>query len=74
MGARQVLRLHAACLPHPTCKPLLRGPPPRHLQDLVLFNDSIYYNINYGRLDASKPEVEAAAKQVGKRGGVGGAT
>ncbi|KAG0357078.1 ATP-binding cassette sub- B member 6, mitochondrial [Gamsiella multidivaricata] len=31
-------------------------------QDSVLFNDSIYYNINYGRTDASKEEVEAAAK------------
>ncbi|KAF9175111.1 Homocysteine S-methyltransferase 1 [Mortierella sp. AD011] len=31
-------------------------------QDSVLFNDSIYYNINYGRTDATKEEVEAAAK------------
>lgn len=34
-------------------------------QDLVLFNDTIAYNINYGRLSASREEVEAAAKQVG---------
>ncbi|KAF9923352.1 Homocysteine S-methyltransferase 1 [Linnemannia zychae] len=31
-------------------------------QDSVLFNDSIYYNINYGRTSATKDEVEAAAK------------
>ncbi|KAG0381196.1 Homocysteine S-methyltransferase 1 [Mortierella sp. AD032] len=31
-------------------------------QDSVLFNDSIYYNINYGRSSATQEEVEAAAK------------
>ncbi len=31
-------------------------------QDTVLFNDSIYYNIAYGRPDASRSEIEAAAK------------
>ncbi|MEX2614682.1 MAG: ABC transporter ATP-binding protein/permease [Alphaproteobacteria bacterium] len=31
-------------------------------QDTVLFNDSIYYNVLYGRTDASREEVEAAAK------------
>ncbi|KAG0009747.1 ATP-binding cassette sub- B member 6, mitochondrial [Podila clonocystis] len=31
-------------------------------QDSVLFNDSIFYNINYGRTSASKEEVEEAAK------------
>ncbi|MEW5320485.1 MAG: hypothetical protein WDW38_011554 [Sanguina aurantia] len=31
-------------------------------QDMVLFNESIYYNILYGNLAASKDEVEAAAK------------
>ncbi|KAI1300691.1 Homocysteine S-methyltransferase 1 [Mortierella claussenii] len=31
-------------------------------QDSVLFNDSIYYNINYGRTNATKEEVEFAAK------------
>ncbi|MGH8608318.1 MAG: ABCB family ABC transporter ATP-binding protein/permease [Gammaproteobacteria bacterium] len=31
-------------------------------QDTVLFNDSIYYNIAYGRPDATKDEVEQAAK------------
>jgi len=31
-------------------------------QDTVLFNDSIYYNIAYGRPEASRSEVEAAAK------------
>ncbi len=33
-------------------------------QDTVLFNDSIYYNIAYGRIDASREEVEAAAEQA----------
>jgi ATP-binding cassette subfamily B protein len=31
-------------------------------QDTVLFNDSIFYNIQYGRPDASAEEVEAAAR------------
>ena len=31
-------------------------------QDTVLFNESIYYNIAYGRTDASREEVFAAAK------------
>jgi ATP-binding cassette subfamily B protein len=31
-------------------------------QDTVLFNDTIYYNIAYGRPDASRDEVEAAAR------------
>ncbi len=31
-------------------------------QDTVLFNDTIYYNIAYGRPDASRREVEEAAK------------
>lgn len=31
-------------------------------QDTVLFNDTIYYNILYGRPDATREEVEAAAK------------
>lgn len=31
-------------------------------QDTVLFNDSVYYNIAYGRPDASPTEVEEAAK------------
>ena len=31
-------------------------------QDTVLFNDTIYYNILYGRPDASRDEVEAAAR------------
>ncbi|WP_421703921.1 ABCB family ABC transporter ATP-binding protein/permease [Aliiroseovarius sp.] len=31
-------------------------------QDTVLFNDSIYYNIAYGRPEATRAEVEAAAK------------
>ncbi|WP_457675172.1 ABCB family ABC transporter ATP-binding protein/permease [Thiolapillus sp.] len=33
-------------------------------QDTVLFNDTIYYNIAYGRIDASREEVEAAAEQA----------
>ncbi len=31
-------------------------------QDIFLFHDTIYENIRYGRLDATKAEVEAAAK------------
>ncbi|WP_265946171.1 ABCB family ABC transporter ATP-binding protein/permease [Dechloromonas sp. A34] len=31
-------------------------------QDTVLFNDTIFYNINYGRPDASREEVYAAAR------------
>ena len=31
-------------------------------QDTVLFNDTIFYNIKYGRFDASEEEVYAAAK------------
>jgi len=31
-------------------------------QDTVLFNDTIYYNIQYGRPDANREEVEAAAQ------------
>ncbi len=31
-------------------------------QDTVLFNDSIYFNIAYGRVDASREEVEEAAR------------
>ncbi|MCP1335615.1 ABC transporter ATP-binding protein/permease [Hyphomicrobiales bacterium FT118] len=33
-------------------------------QDTVLFNDTIGYNIRYGRLDATDAEVEAAAAQA----------
>ncbi|HQT25336.1 MAG TPA: ABC transporter ATP-binding protein/permease, partial [Burkholderiales bacterium] len=33
-------------------------------QDTVLFNDSIYYNIAYGRLDATREEVVEAAKMA----------
>jgi ATP-binding cassette subfamily B protein len=33
-------------------------------QDTVLFNDSIYYNIAYGRTDASRAEVEEAARMA----------
>jgi ATP-binding cassette subfamily B protein len=31
-------------------------------QDTVLFNDTIFYNIRYGRTDASREEVERAAR------------
>lgn len=31
-------------------------------QDMVLFNESIFYNIQYGKLEASREEVFAAAK------------
>jgi ATP-binding cassette subfamily B protein len=33
-------------------------------QDTVLFNDTVYYNIAYGRTDATIEEVEAAAKMA----------
>lgn len=33
-------------------------------QDTVLFNDTIYYNINYGRPDATPAEVEEAARMA----------
>jgi ATP-binding cassette subfamily B protein len=33
-------------------------------QDTVLFNDTIYYNIAYGRPDASREEVEQAARMA----------
>ncbi len=33
-------------------------------QDTVLFNDTIYYNIAYGRPEASRDEVEAAARHA----------
>ena len=33
-------------------------------QDTVLFNDTIYYNISYGRLDATREEVEKAAEMA----------
>ncbi|MBF4212280.1 ATP-binding cassette domain-containing protein, partial [Pseudomonas donghuensis] len=31
-------------------------------QDTVLFNDTVAYNIGYGRPDASQAEIEAAAR------------
>ena len=31
-------------------------------QDTVLFNDTIYYNIAYGRADATRAQIEQAAK------------
>ncbi len=33
-------------------------------QDTVLFNDTIFYNINYGRADATEAEVQQAAKMA----------
>jgi ABC transporter ATM len=33
-------------------------------QDTTLFNNSVYYNINYGRIDASREEVYHAAKRA----------
>ena len=35
-----------------------------HHQDTVLFNDTIGYNIRYGRPDATDAEIEAAARQA----------
>lgn len=37
---------------------------PVHLQDMVLFNDTIFYNISYGRPGASAEEVYDAARRV----------
>jgi ATP-binding cassette subfamily B protein len=37
-------------------------------QDTVLFNDTIYYNIAYGRPDASRSEVEDAARLAAVHG------
>ncbi len=31
-------------------------------QDTVLFNDTIYYNVSYGRPAATRPEIESAAR------------
>ena len=33
-------------------------------QDMVLFNDTIMYNIRYGRLDATEEDIYVAARQV----------
>ena len=33
-------------------------------QDMVLFNDTIFYNIAYGKLGASRDEVYSAARQA----------
>ena len=33
-------------------------------QDTVLFNDTIYYNIAYGRVDATRAQIEQAAKEA----------
>ncbi|WP_241087003.1 ABCB family ABC transporter ATP-binding protein/permease [Candidatus Vondammii sp. HM_W22] len=33
-------------------------------QDTVLFNDTIYYNLAYGRLDATREEIEMAAEMA----------
>lgn len=45
-------------------------------QDMVLFNDTIYYNIAYGDLNATKEQVEAAAQvwDVGRGAGWQGGT
>ena len=42
----------------------LRGQIGLVLQDTFLFHDTIYHNINYGRLDATKEEVIEAAKMA----------
>ena len=34
------------------------------VQDMVLFNDTIFYNISYGRPEASAEEVYDAARRV----------
>lgn len=33
-------------------------------QDMVLFNDTIYYNILYGRLDATEDEVYSVSSHL----------
>src|SRR5262249_62038350 len=47
-------------LPQPSLPPAIGMVP----QDTVLFNDTIRYNIRYGRWDASDAEVEEAARQA----------
>lgn len=34
------------------------------VQDTVLFHDDVFYNINYGRMDASRDEVFEAARMA----------
>jgi ABC-type transport system involved in Fe-S cluster assembly fused permease/ATPase subunit len=41
-------------------------------QDTVLFNDSIYYNLAYGRPDATRAEIERAAEMAHIRGFIEG--
>jgi ABC-type transport system involved in Fe-S cluster assembly fused permease/ATPase subunit len=41
---------------------------------MVLFNESIYYNIAYGRLGATQEEVNAAARQAAIHDQVGAST
>ena len=41
-------------------------------QDMVLFNESIFYNIAYGKLGASREQVYAAARQAAIHDQVGG--
>lgn len=53
VGGRDVRQLQMASLRH-----AMASVP----QDMVLFNDTIYYNIAYGNLSASREAVEAAAK------------
>jgi ABC-type multidrug transport system fused ATPase/permease subunit len=35
-----------------------------HLQDTVLFHETVHYNIRYGKLDATDDEVYAAAQSA----------
>jgi ABC-type transport system involved in Fe-S cluster assembly fused permease/ATPase subunit len=64
-----VLRRGGRRDPHRRAGPARRhaGKPARAIgvvpQDTVLFNDTIRYNIAYGRPDATEAEVEAAAKR-----------
>lgn len=48
-------KLSKHCTPHPTTALVL--------QDMVLFNDTIYYNIAYGDLNATKEQVGATTGQ-----------
>jgi ABC transporter ATM len=42
----------------------LRSPMGSVPQDVVLFNDTIFYNISYGRPGASREEVESASRSA----------
>lgn len=61
MGGRSVTEWELASLRRPM------GSVP---QDVVLFNDTIFYNIGYGRPGATRNEIEAAARSAALHGAV----